>query len=51
MLFLYFECGLIYRQRGRCQSELDFLLLLDLGTPSESDLDLNYDSFPICFVV
>jgi hypothetical protein len=48
---------LIYRQIGRGQPKLIFLLLLNLGSSSESDLDfdslpnLDHDSFPICFVV
>jgi hypothetical protein len=55
-LYLYVY-GPIYRLRGRCQPELSFQLLLDIGVPSESDLDLDslsdldYNSFPNHFVV
>jgi hypothetical protein len=40
-LYLYLGCGLVYRQRGKCQPELGFLLLLDLGVMSEFFLEFD----------
>ncbi len=36
---MYVGCGPIYRQKGRGQPELGYLLLLDLGVLSEFYLD------------
>jgi hypothetical protein len=40
-LYLYLGCRLVYRQRGKGQPELGFLLLLDLGVLSEFYLEFD----------